>query len=763
MTPAPGPVSPPAGDDQAGPSSSLDTILNASNNLPRDRSRERRRDGEHTSDQSIINAPKTCARCSRLLESADHNDVSASTSAQNSSINTTSPSPSSVAFAPDPPTNRSINTPSEVLMNPIHRQAEAIPTDQDGNQICASCAASLAVTGGIATTQTIPPSSGSQDTLLETTISDTLASQSVQRTDRDGDMLMEQEGDASNRTNQSSQDALATPPRSTTHPWRRLAPWANLQRQRSSSHNGSSNDGPPLTISVGNMGAGGDAINAVQEDESLEFPPLARSPTANSQVGMATSPILPLSPQRGRTTSNGGMAASPPPLGRQPSFSRSQSGGIPGPNSVSGSVPVVNLTNRGRHRATSNSGGTGAISSQSGTIGRGRRPSATRRLSRSSSSQGPTAVAFADLGEIPSGSALNDDILSVTIAEDPIGPSSMTRPRLSTLQPADLARYSNRTTQQSALVPDVFHKPFALEDKTESVNADKQNSYLQKARYMIWLNTSQADPRPQISSQRCLSQGRGCLFSGATFRGTQKSGRMSYDVSVQIVNVDLAASHLCGYLNIRGLTDDWPELTTYFDAEIIGQKYGFLTNKWGATEADDMKHWSRFTPFRPIRSTLTRPGLRFNHMNKPFIFMRWKERFLVPDHRVRDISGASFAGFYYVCVELGDDANQMPKQSLTSPASPISSPGAAPPALRSPTLGSSSVMEGILENNSDIPQPLSPTGEAMPAHLYTAADRHTTATSGRMSGFYFHEHSEPYQQLTLRHVSESSTSSFELR
>ncbi|PWN35804.1 uncharacterized protein FA14DRAFT_145806 [Meira miltonrushii] len=235
------------------------------------------------------------------------------------------------------------------------------------------------------------------------------------------------------------------------------------------------------------------------------------------------------------------------------------------------------------------------------------------------------------------------------------------------------------------------------------MEADKQKSDLQKIRYLIWLNTRQADPRPQISSQRCVSQGRGCLFSGATFRGTQKSGRMSYDVSVQIVNVDLAASHLCGYLNIRGLTDDWPELTTYFDAEIIGQKYGFLTNKWGATEADDMKHWSRFTPFRPIRSTLTRPGLRFNHMNKPFIFMRWKERFLVPDHRVRDISGASFAGFYYVCVELGDDANQMPKQSLTSPASPM------------------------------------------------------------MSGFYFHEHSEPYQQLTLRHVSESSTSSFELR
>lgn len=29
--------------------------------------------------------------------------------------------------------------------------------------------------------------------------------------------------------------------------------------------------------------------------------------------------------------------------------------------------------------------------------------------------------------------------------------------------------------------------------------------------------------------------------------------------------------------------------------------------------------------------------------------MRWKEYFLVPDHRVRTISGASFEGFYYIC------------------------------------------------------------------------------------------------------------------
>lgn len=34
-----------------------------------------------------------------------------------------------------------------------------------------------------------------------------------------------------------------------------------------------------------------------------------------------------------------------------------------------------------------------------------------------------------------------------------------------------------------------------------------------------------------------------------------------------------------------------------------------------------------------------------------YVFMRWKEHFLVPDHTIRDINGASFAGFYYICFQ----------------------------------------------------------------------------------------------------------------
>ena len=48
-------------------------------------------------------------------------------------------------------------------------------------------------------------------------------------------------------------------------------------------------------------------------------------------------------------------------------------------------------------------------------------------------------------------------------------------------------------------------------------------------------------------------------------------------------------------------------------------------------------------------------------------FMRWKEHFLVPDHRIVSIPGASFAGFYYCVYERAVSA------PLCAPASPRAS------------------------------------------------------------------------------------------
>lgn len=52
-------------------------------------------------------------------------------------------------------------------------------------------------------------------------------------------------------------------------------------------------------------------------------------------------------------------------------------------------------------------------------------------------------------------------------------------------------------------------------------------------------------------------------------------------------NVDESNSYLCGYLMIKGLTEEYPTLTTFFDGEIISEKYPFLTRKWEADEDID--------------------------------------------------------------------------------------------------------------------------------------------------------------------------------
>ncbi|KFY05998.1 hypothetical protein V491_08912, partial [Pseudogymnoascus sp. VKM F-3775] len=101
-----------------------------------------------------------------------------------------------------------------------------------------------------------------------------------------------------------------------------------------------------------------------------------------------------------------------------------------------------------------------------------------------------------------------------------------------------------------------------------------------------------------------------------------------------------------------GLTEDHPTLTTYFEGEIIGSKYSFLTkhDDWGSTDKVDLEHWSKFQAFRPFSKAARRGNLHIpNLAQRENIFMRWKEHFLVPDHRVRTITGASFEGFYYIC------------------------------------------------------------------------------------------------------------------
>ncbi|WEW55828.1 hypothetical protein PRK78_001261 [Emydomyces testavorans] len=142
------------------------------------------------------------------------------------------------------------------------------------------------------------------------------------------------------------------------------------------------------------------------------------------------------------------------------------------------------------------------------------------------------------------------------------------------------------------------------------------------------------------------------LRAGSKFVGTQQSDRQVYNVDVEVKDVNMEESFLCGYLRIQGLTEDHPTLTTYFEGEIIGTKHTFRTrnHSWGATDKTDMHHWARFPAWRPLAKMAKKPDFTYkNFAQREHIFMRWKEYFLVPDHRVKTINGASFEGFYYIC------------------------------------------------------------------------------------------------------------------
>ncbi|KAJ9609421.1 hypothetical protein H2200_005748 [Cladophialophora chaetospira] len=144
------------------------------------------------------------------------------------------------------------------------------------------------------------------------------------------------------------------------------------------------------------------------------------------------------------------------------------------------------------------------------------------------------------------------------------------------------------------------------------------------------------------------------------FKGTQQSDRQIYNVEVTILTVDIEQSSMSGYLQICGLTPDHPTLTTFFTGEIIGgpnQKYSFKTQDpaWGANDKTDLTHWARFLAWRPLILHAKR-NINFvypmNHENwwqQEYIYMRWKEHFLVPDYKLKSIQGASFEGFYYIC------------------------------------------------------------------------------------------------------------------
>lgn len=73
------------------------------------------------------------------------------------------------------------------------------------------------------------------------------------------------------------------------------------------------------------------------------------------------------------------------------------------------------------------------------------------------------------------------------------------------------------------------------------------------------------------------------------------------------------------------LSQDYPNLTTFFEGEIISRRHPFLTRKWDASEEVDRKHWGKFAPFRPFMKTFNSDDFSYDQIDgTDFVFMRWK-------------------------------------------------------------------------------------------------------------------------------------------
>lgn len=70
---------------------------------------------------------------------------------------------------------------------------------------------------------------------------------------------------------------------------------------------------------------------------------------------------------------------------------------------------------------------------------------------------------------------------------------------------------------------------------------------------------------------------------------------------------------------------EYPTLTTFFEGEIISERYPFLTRKWDASEEVDKKHWSKFPGFAKFSKTFNSDSFSYAEVKESdCVFMRWK-------------------------------------------------------------------------------------------------------------------------------------------
>ncbi|SCU86033.1 LADA_0D11804g1_1 [Lachancea dasiensis] len=154
------------------------------------------------------------------------------------------------------------------------------------------------------------------------------------------------------------------------------------------------------------------------------------------------------------------------------------------------------------------------------------------------------------------------------------------------------------------------------------------------------------------------------------FTGFQTSGYKKNHVNVVLKTVSLpghgssnpGVPHITGFFSIYGLTAHQPEITTFFEGFAVTENLGFLSSSVPAHLADltatdgiDLEHWLSFPAFKEMCSqngvlsaVVDGAHRHSDYLHQRFIFMRWKERFLVPDAELGSVEGASYEGYYYI-------------------------------------------------------------------------------------------------------------------
>ncbi|KAK6461398.1 vacuolar import/degradation protein Vid24, partial [Scheffersomyces coipomensis] len=226
------------------------------------------------------------------------------------------------------------------------------------------------------------------------------------------------------------------------------------------------------------------------------------------------------------------------------------------------------------------------------------------------------------------------------------------------------------------------------------------------------------------------------LRPNAQFIGEQQSGKSRFHIKVEFKTVDLLNSTVTGFLQISGLTEDHSEIITCFKGEIINnplnkyhwrnnhpksnihpdqiiRKYSFITEnkQWGSYMKNDFEHWKKLINLNDLDDDLLMKRLikiQNGEEDNQYIYMRWKEEFLLPDSRIKQISGASFDGFYYIVLNIG----------------------------------SNELFEIDANDNSS----------------NSTSNTYNCMIPGSISGLYYHKTSEKFQSLSLRHIDDHGAS-----